>query len=173
MAGKGPTMRLMRERQAPQHSRVPYLAGAVAVTAAAAAGSAAVDPDSNWYRRLSKPSWQPPAWAFGAVWTPLYVSIAWAGGHALTRTEGERRGALAASLGANLILNAAWSWLFFGRRSPRAGLVGTLLLDLSNIELIRRTARVDTAGARALLPYAGWCAFATALNAAIARRNSS
>ncbi|MFD7200629.1 tryptophan-rich sensory protein [Streptomyces sp. NPDC059893] len=70
----------MGERQAPQHSRVPYLAGAVAVTAAAAAGSAAVDPDSSWYRRLSKPSRPPPAWAFGAVWAPRYASIAWAGG---------------------------------------------------------------------------------------------
>ncbi|MFD3475953.1 tryptophan-rich sensory protein [Streptomyces sp. NPDC058695] len=54
----------------------------------------------------------------------------------------------------------AWTWLFFGHRSPRAGLVGTLMLDLSNIELIHRTARVDTDGARALLPDAGWCAFA-------------
>ncbi|MFD8777881.1 MULTISPECIES: TspO/MBR family protein [unclassified Streptomyces] len=107
------------------------------------------------------------------MWKPLRASIAWAGGHALTRTEGERRGALAASVGANLILNAAWNWLFYGRRSPRAGLLGTLLLDLSNIELIQRTARVDTAGARALLPYAGWCAFATALNMAIAKRHSS
>ncbi|MFD4651763.1 TspO/MBR family protein [Streptomyces sp. NPDC056721] len=107
------------------------------------------------------------------MWTPLRASIAWAGGHALTRTEGERRDALAASVGANLILNAAWNWLFYGRRSPRAGLVGTLMLDLSNIELIQRTAQVDTARARALLPYAGWCAFATALNMAIAKRHYS
>ncbi|MFC9537496.1 TspO/MBR family protein [Streptomyces sp. NPDC056975] len=78
-----------------------------------------------------------------------------------------------APVGANLILNAAWNWLFYGRRSPRAGLVGTLMLDLSNIELIQRTAQVDTARARALLPYAGWCAFATALNMAIAKRHYS
>jgi tryptophan-rich sensory protein len=99
------------------------------------------------------------------------VSIAWAGGHALLRTTGRQRRALAASLAANLTVNTAWNWLFFGFRSPRAGLAGTLLLDLSNAELIRRLARTDPRAAAALVPYALWCAFATALNADIARRN--
>ncbi len=70
---------------------------------------------------------------------------------------------------------ARWSWAPLtsgGLRSPRAGLAGTVLLDISNVELIRRTARIDPGAARALIPYALWCAFATALNADIARRNS-
>lgn len=79
---------------------------------------------------------------------------------------------MALSLAANLTLNAAWNWAFFGRRSLKAGVLGTLLLDVSNAELIRRTNRVDPVAARVLLPYAGWCVFATALNSAIARRNS-
>ncbi|MGW2641901.1 tryptophan-rich sensory protein [Streptomyces sp. NPDC001348] len=45
------------------------------------------------------------------------------------------------SLAVNLALNAGWNWLFFGLRSPKAGLAGTLLLDLSNAQLIRRAAR--------------------------------
>ena len=94
-----------------------------------------------------------------------------AGGHALQRTTGRQRNALAASLAANLAVNTAWNWLFFGLRSPRAALAGTLLLDLSNAELIRRTARTDPRAAAALMPYALWCAFATALNADIDRRN--
>jgi tryptophan-rich sensory protein len=68
-------------------------------------------------------------------------------------------------------VNVAWNWMFFGLRSPRAGLAGTVLLDLSNVELIRRTARSDPRAAAALVPYALWCAFATVLNADIARRN--
>ncbi|WP_240653977.1 tryptophan-rich sensory protein [Streptomyces sp. AcE210] len=56
---------------------------------------------------------------------------------------------------------------------PTGGPGEALLLDLRGLELIHRTARVDTARARALLPYAGWCAFATALNMAIAKRNAS
>ena len=71
----------------------------------------------------------------------------------------------------NLVLNVSWTWMFFGLRSPRAGLAGTVLLDISNVELIRRVARADPRAAAALAPYALWCAFATALNASIARRN--
>nr|WP_275406891.1 tryptophan-rich sensory protein [Actinomadura bangladeshensis] len=53
----------------------------------------------------------------------------------------------------------------------KAGLAGTVLLDLGNADLIRRTTAVDTTAAGALAPYAAWCTFATALNADIARRN--
>jgi benzodiazapine receptor len=109
--------------------------------------------------------------AFGLVWTPLYASIAWAGGPALRRTRSPQRNALAASLATNLAVNTAWNWMFFGLRSPRAGLAGTLLLDLSNAELVRRMARTDPRAAAALVPYALWCAFATILNADIAHRN--
>ncbi len=138
----------------------------------AAAGARAVDADSAWYRALRKPDWQPSPWAFGAVWTPLYATIAYAAGHAFGRADDVRlRRRLAGSLAINLTLNAAWNWLFFARRSPAAGLAGTLLLDLSNADLLRRTARVDRRAARVLLPYAAWCCFATALNASIARRN--
>ena len=148
-----------------------YALASAAVAAAAAAGGAAVEPDTNWYRQLAKPPWQPPPPAFGLAWTPLYASIAWASGHALGRTSGRQRRALLASLGVNLTLNAAWNWMFFSLRSPKVGLAGTLLLDLSNAELIRRTGRTDPRAAAALVPYALWCAFATALNAEIARRN--
>ncbi len=61
----------------------------------------------------------------------------------------------------------------FGLRSMRAGLAGTVLLDVSNAELIRRMARADPAAAVALVPYILWCAFATILNADLARRNTS
>ncbi|MEU8794456.1 TspO/MBR family protein [Streptomyces sp. NPDC048643] len=150
-----------------------YALTAAAVTATAVAGARAVDADSAWYRNLEKPAWQPPSWAFGAVWTPLYASIAWAGGHALQRTHGRSRRRLATSLGANLAVNVAWNWMFFGRHSTKAGLLGTLMLDVSNAELVHRTARTDPDAARALLPYATWCAFATALNGSIAWRNRS
>jgi tryptophan-rich sensory protein len=131
-----------------------------------------VDPDSAWYRSLRKPSWQPPSWVFGVVWTPLYATVAYAAGHALGTVPGARqRAGLAGSLAANLALNAGWNRLFFTRRSPGAALAGTLLLDLSNAELVRRIARTDRTAARVLVPYATWCAFATALNASIARLN--
>lgn len=150
-----------------------YALTAAAVAAAAVLGARAVDAESRWYRGLRKPSWQPPPRAFGVVWTPLYASIAWAGGRALTQARGPAQRGLAVSLGVNLTVNAAWTWMFFGLRSPGAGLAGTLLLDLSNAELIRRTSRADVRAAVALLPYAAWCAYATALNTSIALRNGT
>ncbi|MEU1784559.1 TspO/MBR family protein [Streptomyces sparsogenes] len=149
-----------------------YGAAATAVAATAVVGASAVEADSAWYRGLRKPDWQPPPWAFAAVWTPLYATIAYAAGHALGRADNaRRRWGLLGSLAVNLALNAEWNRLFFTLRSPGAGLAGTLLLDLSNADLLRRTARVDRTAARVLAPYAAWCCFATALNASIARRN--
>ena len=160
-----------RRRGRATASWTTYALTSAAAGAAAAVGARAVDPGSSWYRGLAKPSWQPPPRVFGLAWTPLYASIAWAAGHALQRTRGRQRNALAASLATNLAVNTAWNWMFFGLRSPRAGLAGTLLLDLSNAELIRRMARTDPRAAAALVPYALWCTFATILNADIARRN--
>ncbi|GLW73841.1 TspO and MBR-like protein [Kitasatospora phosalacinea] len=141
------------------------------MTAAALVGARAAGPAGSWYRSLDEPRWQPPPWAFPAVWTPLYASIAWSAGHALGRTRGRERAALAAAYGTNLTLNAGWTWLFFGLRSPAAGTAGCLLLDADTLHLIRRTARHDPAAATALVPYAAWCLFATALSASLARRN--
>ncbi|KIE25877.1 TspO and MBR-like protein [Streptomyces sp. MUSC 125] len=156
----------------PPSARLRYGAAATAVAAAAVTGAWAVDADSAWYRALRKPNWQPPSWAFGAVWTPLYAAIAYATGHALGRTgDVGRRRRLVQSLAVNLALNAGWNWLFFALRSPAAGLAGTLLLDVSNADLLRRTARVDRSATLMLAPYAAWCCFATALNASIVRRN--
>ncbi|WTP77446.1 tryptophan-rich sensory protein (plasmid) [Streptomyces sp. NBC_00184] len=166
-------MRLMSEgeRQPASGRWKTYAATAAGVTVAAALGSWAVAPDTRWYRSLSKPPWQPPAPAFGVVWTPLYASVAWAGGRALLAARPRERGALAASLGVNLAVNAAWNWMFFRMRSTKAGLVGTALLDVSNAELIARTAKADRTAALALVPYATWCGFATFLNADLVRRN--
>src|SRR5262245_32361022 len=126
---------------------VTYAVSAAAVTASAAAGSAAVNTGTRWYRTLDLPPWQPPSWAFGAVWTPLYASIVWAGGHAVLRTRGKARRQVVAAFGANLAVNTAWNWLFFGRRSVLGGLAGTVALDAANALLIRRTARHDPVAA--------------------------
>ncbi|GAA2658292.1 TspO/MBR family protein [Paractinoplanes durhamensis] len=79
-----------------------YTASAAAVTATAVAGSTAVNTGTRWYRTLEKPPWQPPSWAFGAVWTPLYASIAWAGGHAVLRTRGAARREVITAFGASI-----------------------------------------------------------------------
>jgi translocator protein len=125
-----------------------YAAAATVVAATAAASSTAVNTGTAWYRTLRKPPWQPPSWTFGAVWTPLYATIAWSAGHAVLHTRGAARRELLTAYGINLAANAAWSYLFFGRRSTLGGLAGTLALDASNADLVRRANR--RAGAAAL-----------------------
>ncbi|GGX89543.1 hypothetical protein GCM10010358_49360 [Streptomyces minutiscleroticus] len=161
-----------RRRRAPAGGRLASDAAAsVAVTAAAVLGARAVDADSAWYHSLEKPPWQPPSWAFGAVWTRL-VRVRRPGGRA--RPVGRpRAGAARAVRGPGRRPGAEHGVEPAVPRPPQPARRrrGHLLLDAGNAELIRRTARTDGAAAPGLVPYALRCGFATALNTSIARRN--
>ena len=148
--------------------RRPRLAAAAGPLAAAVLGGLATDPDSRWFRQLDLPSWYPPPQAFGIVWTGLYAGMAWAAGEVLTR-GGDR--SFGRAYAANLALNAAWTPLFFRAHRPWAAAAESAVLTASTVDLVRRAARVSPAAAVVLVPYAAWTAFATALTAAIARRN--
>ncbi|WP_346925571.1 TspO/MBR family protein [uncultured Arthrobacter sp.] len=155
---------------------------AAATAATAAAGGVATDPDSGWYRRLRKPLWQPPAIAFPVVWTALYADLAVSsavaldsndvpdapGGKAPQQEIRAYRGALA----ANLVLNAAWSWLFWRSRRPWLAAAECAVLTASSADLVRRTYKLNRGAGVSLAPYALWCGFATVLSTAIARLNS-
>jgi len=145
------------------------------VVATAAAGGLATQPSSGWYRSLRLPSWQPPAQAFGLVWTPLYVDLAVTSAHALDVLRQQNRhaehAAYVRALGVNLVLNATWSVLFWRSRRPWVSTVECAVLAVSAADLVRRTAKADARAGAALVPYPIWCAFATVLNAAIARSN--
>ena len=152
--------------------RIPTLVKTgLAVAATATLGSLATAPGSQWYESLDKPSWQPPKAAFPLVWTPLYVSLAVAGARAIDRAAPVEREALTASYGLNLVLNAAFTAVFFRAQRPRAALAEVAALNLSNVDLLRRMWRVDRAAGVAITPYIAWTAFATVLTASVARRN--
>lgn len=144
----------------------------VAVAVTAALGGVAVDPRSRWYRRLTKPRWQPPASVFGIVWTVLYADLAVTSATALSEaTTPRERADYWRGLVVNLALNAGWNWLFWRVRKPWPATVEAAALTISSADLVRRTARSHRGAGAALVPYAAWCAFATVLTAAIARRN--
>lgn len=147
------------------------LATGAAVTATAVVGGLGTDVRSRWYLRLDKPDWQPPGWAFGPAWTTLYGLIAIGSARALDHASPAERPALWRALGTNLVLNAGWNWLFFKARRPDLALAEVLVLEASSLDLARRAGRADPAAGRLFWPYAAWVAFATALNASIARRN--
>lgn len=144
-----------------------------AVVATAVVGSlASKDATGAWYRSLCKPSFQPPAAAFPVVWTALYATIAASSTATLERADPETARAYRRALGINLVLNASWSWVFFRahRLGPAVGVAAAL--TASSGDLARRGWRVDRRAGGALVPYAAWCGFATALSAAIWRRNT-
>ncbi|RRO15084.1 tryptophan-rich sensory protein [Saccharopolyspora rhizosphaerae] len=142
----------------------------IAVAATAVVGAAGVDSESTWFRRLRKPSWQPPPQVFGPVWSTLYTDIALSSAAALSRLP-ERSGYVPA-LARNLVLNAGWTWVFWRAQRPGWAAVEAAALTASSVDLLARTARADRRAGAALAPYVAWCAFATALSTAIARRNS-
>lgn len=145
--------------------------GAVAI--ASVLGNLATMPNiAGWYAGLDKPSFNPPNWVFGPVWTVLYVLMAFAAFRVARADAGwpERRGALVL-FAVQLALNAAWSWAFFGFHSPAAGLVVIAGLWLSLAATIVAFWRIDRLAAACLIPYLAWVSFAAVLNGAIWRLN--
>lgn len=123
----------------------------------------------EWYGQLAKPSWTPPSWLFGPVWTVLYLMIAFAA-WLVWRTEGWQ-GAL--SLWAvHLLLNLAWSGLFFGLRSPGLAFAEIVALWLSILLTLVIFWKVRRAAGALLVPYLLWVTFAMALNFAVWRLNA-
>lgn len=143
--------------------------------AAGVGALASRDADSRWYRRLSKPPFQPPAVAFPIVWTLLYTDIAISSAVTIDTLRDEMRhidaAAFERALAVNLVLNGAWTWVFFRAHRTGTAAITAAVLTLSSADLIRRAAPASPPAAAALVPYAGWCAFATALSTEIWRRN--
>jgi len=127
----------------------------------------------EWYERLKKPWWRPPNRLFAPVWTILYGMIALSG-WLVWREAGLAGAALPLAVYAlQLVLNAAWSPLFFGLRRPDLGLVDIVLLWLSIVATIVLFLPIHAAAAWLLVPYLAWVTFATALNFAVWRLNRS
>jgi tryptophan-rich sensory protein len=131
-------------------------------------GRATLPALAHWYPALAKPTWTPPEWVFGPVWTLLYPTVAVAGW--LAWREGRsRRGTLLYLL--QLTLNAAWPWFFFGERRIGWALACVVVLWFAILGTIVAFWRVSRGAAFLMLPYLGWVGFALALNAALWRMN--
>lgn len=142
----------------------------VALTLAAGAlGS--LFPPGEWYAQLSKPSWTPPNWLFGPVWTILYVMIGIAGWRIATSPSHPARKPALAAWGTQLVLNGLWSWLFFGLHRPDLAFVDISLLWLAIALAIGLAWRFDRWAAGLLVPYLAWVSFAAALNGSIWQAN--
>ncbi|HLL84852.1 MAG TPA: TspO/MBR family protein [Longimicrobium sp.] len=146
-------------------------AGAFAGAVAGAAATGTVSKPDAWYRRLEKPPFNPPPWVFGPVWTALYTMMAVSAYRVWRAPKSRDRDSALRLWAGQLVLNAAWSPLFFGRRRPRAALADLAGMHGLISAYTARAARVDRPAAWLMAPYLAWVSFAGVLNAEIVRRN--
>ena len=144
---------------------------AVCIVAIAGFGGLATAPESDWYRGLDRPDWQPPGWVFGPVWTTLYVMLGVSAWLAWRDVEGPDRPRILGLYAANGALNLGWTLIFFRAQEPTAAGIEIVALLATIVLLIRGTWPHNRTAALLLVPYALWVAFATALTWRIAVAN--
>ena len=126
----------------------------------------------NWYPKLNKPAFNPPNWLFGPVWTLLFILMGIAAG--IVWHKGFYHKWVQTALyhfGFQLLLNAAWSVLFFGLQQPLWALLNIIALFVMILLTIKWFKVVNKTAAYLLVPYALWVAFAAVLNFEIWRLN--
>jgi tryptophan-rich sensory protein len=140
--------------------------------AAAAFGARVTAPAiRTWYPELRKPSWTPPAGVFGPVWSALYLAMAVAAWLAWRRADMDCRAPPLRLFATQLVLNVAWSALFFGRKQPGVAFVEILALWTAIAATTVSFWRTSRPAGLLLIPYLAWVTFASALNLAIWRKN--
>jgi benzodiazapine receptor len=128
----------------------------------------------DWFPKLHKPSFSPPGWVFGPVWTALYAIMGlslYLASQRYTEEDESLWRASRALFGIQLVLNVLWSYVFFGRRSPGWALVEVLFLWTAIVATTLTFYRISRTAGLLLLPYLLWSSFAVVLNRSIWRLN--
>jgi len=123
----------------------------------------------TWYSTLVKPTFSPPNWLFGPVWTLLFLMMGVA--FYLIWMEGKRAHKALVVFGIQLVLNILWSFLFFGAESPGAAVIEIVLLWIMILVTIVKFSKISKTAAWLLVPYLFWVSFASILNMAIFQLN--
>ncbi|WP_371424588.1 TspO/MBR family protein [Tardiphaga sp.] len=136
-------------------------------------GSLSTKPEiAGWYAGLAKPFWTPPPLVFPIAWTALYILMAIAFWRLWDRTAPSMGRSRAMTLfGVQLVLNAAWSPVFFGWHGIRTGLVIIALMVVAIAATIFSASRVDRIAGWLLVPYLCWVLYASTINAGVVALN--
>ncbi len=120
-------------------------------------GAIATTPEiEGWYQTIDKPSWNPPDYVFGPVWTTLFVMMAVAA-WMVWKPEGFQPAAMPLTLFAiQLALNVAWSWIFFGMHQPGWALVEIVVLWLAIVATTVAFFRCSKLAGWLMVPYLAW-----------------
>ncbi len=119
--------------------------------------------DSSWYLE-NKPSFTPPSWVFGPVWTILYLLIALSLYFVWTKAKRNEKKKIVVIYGINLVANVLWSYLFFGIQNPLLSFIDLLVIFGSIIGMMVVAEKIDRKVAWLLVPYLLWVGFAGVLN---------
>ena len=119
----------------------------------------------GWYADLARPDFAPPNWVFGPVWTTLYTLMG-ISAYLVLRKGLKRKGVRTALgvFGTQLVLNALWSILFFGLRSPFYAFIEIIVLWASIAASIALFWKISKTAGLLLIPYILWVSFAAILN---------
>ena len=138
---------------------IPQLAGGI--------GSLFTSPSiSTWYATIAKPSFNPPNWIFGPVWTTLFLLM----GISLFIVWNEKSKLKKKAItvfGIQLGLNTLWSILFFGLHSPLTAFIEIIFLWAAILLTIIYFYKISKPAAYLLIPYILWVSFAAVLNISI------
>ena len=126
----------------------------------------------SWYQTIARPTWNPPGWIFGPVWTTLYVMmgislfLVWKEDASV-----ELKKIAIALFTVQLVLNFFWSFIFFNQHQIGWALVEIIAMWVFILLTIFAFAQVNKAAAWLLVPYISWVSFATILNFTIWQLN--
>ena len=135
-------------------------------------GAIATTPEiEGWYATIAKPSWNPPDSVFGPVWTTLFVMMAVAA-WLIWKPAGFKAAKTPLTLFAvQLVLNVAWSWVFFHFHQPGWAFVEIVVLWLAIGVTTIAFFKTSKIAGWLMVPYLAWVSFASVLNFAIWRLN--
>lgn len=153
---------------------ISKLMGSVAICQVAGAlGSVVTTPSiPTWYTTLKKPWFTPPNWVFAPVWVTLFFLMGIAVFLVWRKSLRDRKVKVAlAVFGVQLALNVLWSAVFFGFRSPLAGLIVIAILWVAILLSLVQFLKVSRPAGFLLLPYIVWVSIAAALNTSILMLN--
>lgn len=127
---------------------------------------------SEWYDALSKPSWNPPNWVFGPVWTVLYAMMGTAVWIVWKKYGFSNAGPALISFFIQLVLNGFWSQLFFRYQNPGWAFIEIFFLLAAILVTTFLFKKKDNNAAWLMIPYLLWVIFAACLNGTIWWLNS-
>jgi len=138
----------------------------IAQTAGVLGSLATVPSIPGWYASLNKPPLNPPNWVFGPVWLLLFCLIGVSLYLIVQTSSAEKEAKTQAYIffGLQLILNTAWSLLFFGLKNPPLAMAEILILWGAILSTLIRFWQINKLAGKLFIPYLIWVSFAAYLN---------